>query len=436
MKNEKKSDNKIHAWLLIALFICTTCLFTVLMVLSAFVPQEKLVDNYKESADFLCKKIVFFDEIEDVTASKIDRYADSILLNIGWHFDKSNPLTSTMKAEYYYTDYQNENNNLFDAVNENKAANLQYIRYWHGSAAVVRVLHLIFNVKQIYIFHSILLVILLIITVTLLCKRKMFEEIAAFIIGLIVVSAWFVPLSLEYTWTFICMFVVSIFVLIFKKNDEMICILFLLSGMITNYMDFLTTETLTLLVPLILLFRMNFAKFSDKKSDLLALIRNGVLWAIGYVGAWVSKWLIASFVLHENVMPYVTGHIEERLGGGNEELSLPMYCIKAVGNNLKCLFPFGYGSVGVFISLLIIFVVIYITYVYHQKNINRKNIVVYAVFGVIPIVRYMVLHNHSFYHHFFTYRAQLVGVMACCFIVFDIIDRRYFKNVISFRRKM
>ena len=38
-------------------------------------------------------------------------------------------------------------------------------------------------------------------------------------------------------------------------------------------------------------------------------------WAFGYVGTWISKWMISSLVLKENVMPYITEHIAERLGG-------------------------------------------------------------------------------------------------------------------------
>ncbi|MCR5702400.1 MAG: hypothetical protein K6G76_09675 [Lachnospiraceae bacterium] len=438
IKAEKKKHNLIiHFLIYPVIFVVTVCILTLFMVLSTYVPQEKIVDNYKESADYLCEKAVFFDEIQKVPPSKIDRYADSILLNIGWYFDKEHPFTSVMRDSYYYTNYQNENNNLYDALNKNKDATLQYIRYWHGSAAVVRILHLIFNIKHIYIFHAVLLIILFVLLAVVLCKRKLFEELVALIIGLVIISVWFVPLSLEYTWTFICMFIACTCVLNIEKrnSDTMLYLVFMVTGIITNYLDFLTTETLTLLVPLLLLYRVRLTQLNDKKQFTDMFVKSSVSWGIGYVGMWVTKWILASFILHENVMPYVTEHISERLGGGNYNFSLPEYCFKAIVNNVKCLFPLGYGGIGAVIAILLIFALLYVTYVYHGKDINFKNIIVYSIIGFVPFVRYIVLHNHSFIHYFFTYRAQLVGIMACCFVVFEIVDRRYFKNAFSHRRK-
>ena len=61
--------------------------------------------------------------------------------------------------------------------------------------------------------------------------------------------------------------------------------------------------------------------------------------------------------------------------------------------------------------------------------------VIFALIGFVPIVRYLVLHNHSYLHYFFTYRALMVSVMAMCLIAFEIIDRRYIDNAFFHRRK-
>lgn len=114
----------------IAVFITT--------VAAALIPRDAIRNNMTESAEFLKDGELFGEKIKGVDGSKIDRYADSILLGIAYQYDSGHPLESVMKSAYYYTEYQNENVNLYDAVTGGYEANQQYMRYWHGSIAVVR----------------------------------------------------------------------------------------------------------------------------------------------------------------------------------------------------------------------------------------------------------------------------------------------------------
>lgn len=129
-------------------------------------------------------------------------------------------------------------------------------------------------------------------------------------------------------------------------------------------------------------------------------------WAFGYMGMWMMKWLLASVVLSENVMPYVSEHIEERIGG-NIGIGPVRYILGSVWNNIKCLFPFEYGIIGALTGIVLVLFVIYTGYVYHGNHIDKKQILLYVLIGLIPYIRYMVLHNHSYLHCFFTYRAQM-----------------------------
>ena len=113
-------------------------------------------------------------------------------------------------------------------------------------------------------------------------------------------------------------------------------LLFLVAGMLTVYLDFLSTETLTLLIPLLFVLRI---REHDKCLDNGGFaIKNAVLWLVGYAGMWASKWLIASIILKQNVMPYVTGHIEERLGG-SVNLPLSQFLIQSINQDPLRLTP-------------------------------------------------------------------------------------------------
>ena len=424
---------------IVSVFVIMLMLQLLLLFASSLIPNSTIVKNYKKSADYLCEKQVFFNINEDVRASKIDRYADSILLNIAWNIDKN--LSSVLMDSYYYTDSQNENDNLHDSVYDGKTANQQYMRYWHGSIIFVRAMHLMFDLKQIYIINAILLIILTVILFVSLIRNDMKIETVSLATGLICVGVWYVPLSLEYTWTFIVMMITTIIVVHLHENDFLLMIVFLLSGMITNYLDFLTTETITLLVPLLIVISTSFKNISkkssgyDKKADYKWIFALSVSWAIGYIGNWIMKWVITAVVTGENVIPLISGHIEERLNGEINNMSIVQYMIQAVGRNISCLFPLGYGTIGFICAIVLILGYLYVCYVYHESNISSHIIIIYLLIALVPIVRYMILHNHAYLHCFFTYRALLPTIMALCFIAAEIIDGRYIGNAILHRRK-
>ncbi len=405
----------------ICAFFAGLALFVLLLVAVAMIPRASIRQNMQKSADFLCEKNVFFNEIGNLQSSRIDRYADSILLSIAYQYDSNKPLSSVMSSSYYYYKFKNENENLRDSVKDDLPANQEYMRYWHGSISVVRPLHLIMSLKGIYIFNAVFLTMLTALLMFMLIRRKGLVPALGLLAGLILVSAWFVPFSLEYTWVFGLMLIFSALTLwlVWNGKTKWYLTAFLLFGMITNFFDFLTTETLTLTVPLLLFIWAEEEKSTSKES-IIKVVKNAVSWGVGYAGAWVAKWGLASLVLHENVMPYITGHVEERLGGELNNVTFTDYLTGSITRNIKCLLPFDFGTIGLFAGVILVIVYFYIAYVYRGEGIDYKKVMLIAVIGLVPYVRYLVLHNHSYLHCFFTYRAQLGTILAMALILFEL----------------
>ena len=412
----------------IVTFLFVVILLTGLLVLVALIPQNAIRGNVRESAEYLCEGELFGMAVDGVKGSEIDRYADSILLAIAYQYDASQPLKSVMWSSYYYTPYENENENLLHAVTEGKKANRQYLRYWHGSNTVVRPLLVFFSLKQIYRVNGIILAALGLFLMTLLVKNKAYGPAIGVLAGLIMTSSWFVPLSLEYTFTCLLMLVISIVgvKLTLQGKEKHLGILFMVGGMVCAYMDFLTTETLSLTVPLLLVLWVFFHKNSQvsRTQVLKEASKITIAWGFGYVGMWVMKWVMASLILGENVMPYVTGHIGERLYG-DIGVGLLTYIRGAITRNIGCLFPLEYGEIGVLFSIFLVLFAFYTGYVYHGKHICGWHILMYMLPGLVPYIRYLVLHNHSYLHCFFTYRAQMATVLAIVLIVEEVVDWRW-----------
>jgi len=423
----------LKALIYIGIFIAAYGLMLGFLVLSAGIKTESIQEKMEESADYLCEDKVFpYMESEDVKPSCIDRYADSILLNIAYNFEADDKLKSVMWSSYYYTYYQNENVNLYDTVYKGQEKNNQYLRYWHGSAGVMRVLHTFLNIKQIYIWHGVLFVILFVVLVVLLIRLHCALYAVLFGLSLVAVSFWYVPFSLEYTWSFLCMFVFSIAAVIMtgKGKDTNIGVLFMLSGMVTIFLDFLTTETVSLMIPLMLTLILRRKRaYGVLKTEILYSLKAAILWGIGYVGMWVMKWITASIVIGENVMPYVTEHIEERMAGNLGDMSIFGYLWLSVKRNVTCVFPLDYGLTGAIIAGVLFVIILYFTYVYHKKKIDWKYIIFFLVLGLVPYLRILVMRNHSVLHYFFVHRALCISVFAFLIGAADVIDgKKLFKK--------
>lgn len=419
-------------------FLTAAALLIGLLVLAARIPQSAIRENVLESAEFLCKGELFGTVVPDVNGSRIDRYADSILLGIAWQYDSNHPLESVMWSSYYQNQFQNENKNLLDAVTGGFPANQQYLRYWHGSNALLRPLLAVWNLPQIYAFHAVLLAALALWLLGLLLRKKAYFPAVSISAGLVLTASWFVPLSLEYTWTYLVMLAVSLLAVSLAGSGKwnQMGTLFLLSGILTNYLDFLTTETLTLLIPLLLVLWFDLRDSGKETFSRAArkTLRMILLWGFGYVGMWLMKWALAAAVLQENVLPYITAHVQERIGG-DIGLSRWRYVTGALVRNLRCLFPLEYGTAGILAAMALLMFVSYAGYVYQKKQPDRKRIALYLAIGMIPYVRYALLHNHAYLHCFFTYRAQMATIAAVVLILEELTEWRWLIHGTAGKRK-
>ena len=408
-----------------AIFFLTVTLLLIALTGVAKIPKSAIRSRMIETGEYLCTKPDRFFAIDGIQSSSMDWYADSLLLNIAYNLDDKNTLESVMWTPYSGYNNQYVSQYLLESARDGLEPRQEYLRYWHGSAVVVRLEHLLFNIQQIHYLHAVIMIVVCIWLVHLLVKTCYRKEAIAFLVSLTCVSSWFVPFCLEYTWVFLIMLIIALIAAraALKKQYENMGLLFLVVGMLTVYLDFLSTETLTLLIPLLFVLRI---REHDKCLDNWGFaIKNAVLWLVGYAGMWASKWLIASIILKQNVMPYVTGHIEERLGG-SVNLPLSRFLIQSITRNTSRLFPFDYGLTGAIIFLLsvMLFVVypIYTGRIRIRRRIDNKQTLLYLCLSLIPYVRYLVLHNHSWRHCNFTYRAQASTIFALSLVILELIE--------------
>ncbi|MBQ9734591.1 MAG: hypothetical protein IJV95_01910 [Clostridia bacterium] len=193
-----------------------------------------------------------------------------------------------------------------------------------------------------------------------------------------------------------------------ETNDK-IPLAFLTVGMITNFLDFLTVPVITLGIPLTIYMLMIIKDGGvDRKKNIKKAIFVIVLWFLGYGLCWISKWALASLVLKENVFDTAIKAIFFRTAGSAEYSGNPIF---AVGANVGLLF---YQVIPYSILMLIVLVVLVIIRI-KFKNVKfglGKLSLIFWLIGIIPYCWYLVLANHSFWHSWFTFRAQAVTIFS------------------------
>ena len=200
---------KIEKFLLVFL-ICVSSAIT-LMCLVAKIPNRFIHNNMMESAKYLSEKKMYYNMIKDIDATRIDHYADSITLNIIYNLSPDKPLRSVLYSNYYGNNGKEETYNLLNVVSDNNiSANSQYIRYWHGGMVFLKPLMLLFNIEQIYIINSLLLILLVFSLSYKMIKNKLIVLLISFIISLICTNSFVVPFSLEYASMYFLMLISSI----------------------------------------------------------------------------------------------------------------------------------------------------------------------------------------------------------------------------------
>ena len=413
----------------ITCFLVAVLSLTVLLFGSAMVPQEAIQKKMLESGQIMNEREQVEYLKEGIRATQLHYSADATWLSIAYGFDNEKPLQSTMWAKFCLVDGENYNGSFYQSVLHEFPGNTQYLRYWHGPAAILRVLHLFWNVHEIYVFLCAIFAVLIALLSIMLLRNQMLQEAIVFLIAMFLVSAWIAPLCLEYVWMFLIALVTSIIAVnvCIHGNYRRIGILFFLTGIIAAYLDFLTTETITLLFPLLIILRIRRTQQIQSRDDWLLTIKSVLTWITGFIGMWIMKWLLASIILQTDVMPYVSSHILERLGG-DVSLALSEYLWKTITRNVGRLFFFDYGFTGatVLVGLIIVIVVIPVlkNRVSLRQQVDKSRALLFFLLGIVPYVRYLVLHNHSYGHYCFTYRAQAASIMALCFLVLELVETK------------
>ena len=139
---------------------------------------------------------------------------------------------------------------------------------------------------------------------------------------------------------------------------------------------------------------------------LIDSIKYGMLWGIGYGLTWIIKWILVDFIYSKDIIETSIAQVFYRSTGTN---------IIKFSESIKR--NFEYEAKFLPITIVATFIIIDIELAIGKLKIktnkfNIKSYIIeilpYLILGVMPIIWYTILKEHSYQHAFFTYRNILI----------------------------
>lgn len=392
-------------------------LFLGILIASLFlvnlIPRNWMYDNISSSVKYY-NDVGFKSYLNDSMAFMNDCSADATAMNVMYNTSDGNVLYNSLVVPMYREfEHQDFMKMSYETVINNKEANYNYNRYWHGYQVLWKPLLIFFNANTI---QAIMLVgyIALLTYMMFSCIK---EKLKLLGISLCLMNVlYIVPFgftALEYIPVFYIT-IISCILLIKDKFDPIIILS--CSGIATAFFDFLTSETLAVTVPLLCYLYLN-------KTNLkfFNVVKLGISWLIGYCGTFLFKWTFSSVLYGENFIKIAFEKYATHKSIFDSSFGLKFNVNTLFFNSLKV------DDIYMVLSIALI-IICFIVYLYRKESTSVKYLWFVFVICLIPYIRYLVLAGHSIGFMWFTYRAQLVLIPALVLVLseidFKLVGRR------------
>ncbi|WP_363670284.1 glycosyltransferase [uncultured Parabacteroides sp.] len=406
------------------LFLSVFCFLSILFVY--WIPRsESMNRNLSDSLQTVLSEGIYKRAFVNMMLFDLDNPTNEIMLSKAAYYDKDHILQSALM------NYSSSKEDILSG-NYVSSENEMYGRYWHGYLLFLKPVLQVMNYTQIR-YLSYLLIGLLIIGISILIYKKAnMQATFAFMVSMIAVECYIVPLSLQLSTMFYVSLGAVFFLLLSNNllNNRGVSVFFFIIGGLTGFFDFLTTPVLSLGLPLLVYILLN-----RRGEDWKLVIKSALCWGLGYASIWMTKWILVSALTDYNMIADAVSQAFLRMGigsgnGVNPEVEQGNVLFERVGQTfanlpsnptmLLILFFLG-GVCGIFFLL-------------PKKEHAYKNNIAYILIALIPIVWYAMLGNHTGIHWRFTHRSLAVTMFAGLLFLMNAIDWKRIKSPVRYIR--
>lgn len=381
----------------------------ILLICVFAIPTDRIEENVISSVSIFEKEGTY-PKLNIIANSQLDNWTDAIiLLNAAYTNDSSIVDRAVM---VYRPDIADENPaedivTYYSDDNEEYTVT-SYARYWHGYLIFVKPLLMLFTYSQIRIINVVLVFGLGIMLLMTMHAKKLGKYIIPYTIALLLIDPFAISQSIQFTTVYYIYTFSSILFLLKKEwlseSQERMVLFFTIIGCMTSYFDFLTYPLATFGVPATLYLCVSSQELKRVAKNLVTLLAG---WGIGYIGMWAGKWIIGTLLGSTNIIMNAINAIFTRSS-----------MVDAAGDSFS-IFEIIKLQLHHLISpaflLAVIYAVINIIYFlrHNPKAKIRNHIwVLHLILCCLPFVWFIGASNHSYIHHWFTYRELVITAFS------------------------
>lgn len=399
----------------VILLIMSALIGFILLLIVYAIPNQKgsrIYQNVAESMDMLerfSEKPVLLDEFEN---AHIDYYTDSLMMNEIVYNGNESIVEKALLIPAYDMQEGGWLGSLknYLATGENEGGYVEnYARYWHGYLVIIKPLFIFFSYQELLNINQFLQLALL-VCVALLIKRKCgINYILPYLFSVFCLMPITIAMSFQFSNMFYITMIASVLYLQYGNSMEKRQILpefFMIVGIITAYMDFLTYPLLA--VGMLLVFDIICNRQDNVWKQMQRLILFTLCWGAGYFGMWISKWILVSICMQYDIFKEALGMIRYRMEYAVAEETITYS--KVIKYNIFYIFA-KVSYVVPFVAIAIYYIIRIVLQI-KIKAVNWKCVCSYAYVTLLPFIWYAFTANHSCQHNYFTNRTAVVAIFA------------------------
>src|SRR3989344_7808332 len=265
--------------------------FFAMLVLVCTIPSSVINSTLSDSVATLKKEGLYPSVGFPWRKIVLDNFTDSVMLNIAYSVDSSDPERSAIRT----IQFDGDDNAADQILNLEKLYKKQdihetaYERYWHGYLIFLRPLLAVTSYAGVRIVLTAVLFSIFAIFMHTSWKRLGVQTTFGVLIGFIAIDFFWLGSSLQLSNTFITGMLGSLYLLNRKKLSFLeVSTVFFIVGAVTQYIDVLSAPLVALGLLLI-----TTAGLLKKTMNLKKVMFLCVLWSVGYLSLWGAKWILA-----------------------------------------------------------------------------------------------------------------------------------------------
>ncbi len=406
-----RNTNKFrrHTTRALVLLVAGISVGYVLLLFVYLLPTEPMRAHLAEAAVVLSGEREYHRVIPGVVSTQLDNYTDSWMMGNAV-YDSPRPVYERALTCTSADFGGGPLDGLVRYLGAEKGyREVDYTRYWHGYLVLLKPFFLLFDYADLRVFNVIVQLLLVFLIFRAFSKVGYELEAWGYVLSVLFMMPVVIPLSIQFSVIF---YLTNFSVLVLLKaydwivEQNSLLLYFQLIGMCASYFDLLTYPTASLGVPLVCILLLGADR--DSWTKVKNVVSLSVSWGFGYGAMWAGKWILSTLVLRDNVMANALSQI--LLRASHTQNGERLTVLDTWLRNVEFYFEKPY-LILIALCLAAVFAGIF------RSRGQLADVCIdsipFLLVAVMPFMWYALAGQHSYEHHWFTFRGLVTTVFAC-----------------------